>query len=384
VTRGLRALSLAIVLSAGGLGLACKSVSDVLFEPPAFTPLPDQQGRFRVTFGSGADVVRGFMADGRLLFRAFDLVPFGDGWILASVPPDGGQVREEAGVYRPVFVDQMGALVSDGTRRALALWKPPIPGFHGCPDSSITTLGTPGPAPRPPSPLALTIYSLPLQDGVPISSLISRDVPIDVITITHGSSLFERVRVTPVLRDVARTGNNAFGPVLLPGTEDMVYSDGERLWRASIVDTTVPPLLLGDGAYPALSPDGRSLAYARPLGLDSTEQIFTIPVGLVGCVQTQVEITASAWEVQVRDIESWEEQAVTDGMEAAFDPLRARLVVRAAGELQWFDLATLSSVAIPGTRGAFAPAISPDGSLLAFSLFSDSTNIDVYLVKIDQ
>jgi len=49
-------------------------------------------------------------------------------------------------------------------------------------------------------------------------------------------------------------------------------------------------------------------------------------------------------------------------------------------------LGTLSSTPIPGTRGAFAPAISPDGKLLAFSLFSDSanTNTDVYLLKIDQ
>ncbi len=385
MTRGLRAWFLAIVLGAGGLILACESVSDVVFARPPFTPLQDQQGRLRVTFGAGADVVRGFMPDGRLLFRAFDLVPFGDGWILASVPPDGGQVREEAGVYRPAFLDQMGTLVSDGTRRVLALWKPPIPGVHGCPDSSLTTLGTPGPAPRPPSPIALAIYALPLRDGVPISSLVPRIVPIDVVTVEFADPLvLKRVRVTPVMRQVGRTATNAFGPVLLPGTDDMIYSDGARLWRASIVDTAVAPVLLGDGAFPVLSPDGRSLAYAVPLGLDSTEQTFTVPLGLATCVQTQVEITASSWEVQVRDVESWEVRALTDGMEAAFDDSRARLLVRGSAELRWFDLATLSSVAIPGTRGAFAPAISPDGSLLAFSLFSDSTNTDVYLLRIDQ
>ena len=377
---GLRRWVSAVLLSAMVLVPACKSPSDVVFERPTFAPQLDAQGRLRVTFGPGAEVMRGFTPDGRLLFRADNLVPFGAGSILASVPPTGGQVREEVGVYRTALKDQVGTLVSDGSRRVLAMWNPPIPGYHGCPDSSMTTLGTPGPAPRPPSPVYMVAFALPARDGMPINSVPARAVWTNAVEISGVGGLDKRVRVTPALRDVRRTGANPFGPVILPGTDDMIYSDGEHLWRASIADTSAGPTQLGDGAYPALSPDGHSLAYARSFGLDSTQQVFTVPVGLVSCKQTQVEITAAGWEVVLRDIESGEERVLTDGMEPVWDPSAERLVVRGT-ELRWFYLSTETSVPIEATTGAFAPAISPDGGVLAFSLFSEGANTDVYYLR---
>jgi len=370
VKDGLRAWFGALLLASSVLVPACKSPSDVVFERPGFAPQLDAQGRLRVTFGPGADVMRGFTPDGRLLFRADNLVPFGARWVLASVLPSGGQVREEVSVYRPALMGQMGTLVSDGSRRVLAVWQPPIPGYHGCPE----------PAPSPPSPVAVVAFALPDQDGVPISAVPSRAVSTDAAEV--GGPADKRVRVTPALRDVARTGANPFGPVILPGTDDMIYSDGERLWRASIADTSAVPTLLGEGAYPALSPDRHSLAYARPLGLDSTQQVFTVQAGLVPCVQTQVDITAAAWEIVLRDIESGEESVLTDGMEPVWDPSAERLVVRGT-TLEWFYLSTQTSVPIEATAGAFAPAISPDGRVLAFSLFSEGANTDVYYLRIN-
>jgi hypothetical protein len=376
-------VSFAVIVTAVATA-GCTSPSDVLYERPTFTPKLDEQGRSRVTFGAGADVLRGFTPDGRLLFRAENLVPFGAGWILASVPPEGGQVREEVSVYRPAFLDEMGSLVIGETRRELVLWTP-LTSARGCPDSSETTTGTPGPAPRPPSPAGLTIYSLPAKDGVPIAAIPSRVVSTGAVTRTDvpGGDVLITVRVTPALRDVRRTGANPFGPATIPGTDDVVYSDGERLWRANAIDTTMPPEPLGEGAYPALSPDGRALAFARPVGLDSTVQTFTIPGPFNDCVQTQVEITAASWEVVLRDIESGNEQVLTDGVEPVFDPLAQRLVVRGT-DLRWFDLSTLTAVTITGTTGAFAPGVSPDGTILAFSLFSSGTNSDVYYQRIER
>jgi hypothetical protein len=369
---GFRAWSGAVLLGATVLVLACKSLSDVVFERPTFAPQLDAQGRLRVTFGPGADVMRGFTLDGRLLFRADNLAPFGTGWILASVPPTGGQVREEVGVYRPALKTQMGTLVSDGSQRVLATWMPPIPGYHGCPERT----------PLLPSPVYVVAYALPAQDGVPIGSVPSRAIWTNAVEISGLGGLDKRVRVTPTLRDVARTGANPFGPVILPGTGDMIYSDGEHILRASIADTSTGPTLLADGAYPALSPDGRSLAYARPVGLDSTQQVFTDTVGLAICVQTQVEITAAGWEVVLRDLESGEDSVLTDGMEPVWDPSAERLVVRGT-TLEWFYLSTQTSVPIEATAGAFAPAISPDGHVLAFSLFSQGTNTDVYYLNVN-
>jgi len=393
LTRGaFRAFFGAALLTAGGLVPACKSPSDVLYEPPTFAPQVDDQGRLRVTFGSAADVIRGFTPDGRLLFSTENLVPFGPGRVLASVPPEGGQVREEAGIYRPAFPDPIGTLVwqgAGGAQRLLALWKQPIPVYDACPDSSMTTEGMPGPAPIPLSPANVQIYSLPAQDGAAIVSIPSRAVPITPVTsrivypdTSLQSYVLKRVRVAPAQRDVQRTGANAFGPVTLPGVDAMVYSDGERLWQASIPDTSAAPELIGDGAYPAVSPDGHWLAYARPVGLDSTEQVYTIVLSVFQvCVETHVEITAASWEVVLRDLETGEEEVLTDGVEPVFDPLGDRLVVR-DGDLQWFNLSSGVSVPIAGTRGAFAPAVSPDGDLLAFSMFSTGTNSDVYYLRI--
>ena len=363
--------------------VSCKSPSDVVYERPPFSPVPDAStGRFRVTFASAPDQVRGFTPDGRLLFRTHDLVPFGPGWILASVPPVGGQVREEVSVYRPVFPSQgIGALATEGARRALVLWVEAIRGYHGCPDSTMTTQGIP--PPPTPSPIGIVMYALPAQDGAAISSMPSRYVSLNAVA--SPGQLYQQVRVTPAHRDVDRNGTNAFGPVILPGTDEIVYSEGEHLWRASLVDTSAAPVLLADGAYPALSPDGQTLAYARPVGLDSTVRRFSTPVGGFGgsCVEDRVDITAAAWEVVLRNLDSGAEDVVGEGMEPAFDPLAPRLVVRGA-ELRWLDLGTRESSAIPGTQGAFGPAISPDGTVLAFSLFSDSTNTDVYVMWLDR
>ena len=377
----------AALLAASGLMPACKSSSDVLYEPPTFAPKIDEQGRLRVTFGSGADILRGFTPDGRLLFSADNLVPFGPGWILASVPPDGGQVREEASIYRPAFPDPIGTMVwqsGDGARRMLALWKQAVHGVDACPDSSITTLGTPGPAPPPVSPTGVQIYALPAEDGSPIVSIPSRSFAITPVTIAYVYDpplVLKRVRVAPAQRDAAQRGANPFGPTLVPGTDSLIYSDGERLWEASVTDTSAAPLLLGEGAYPAVSADGRWLAYARALGLDSTEQQFTVPLGFATCIETYVEITAATWEVVLREVATGEEEVLTDGVEPVFDPLADRLLVRDAA-LRWFNLATGASVSIAGTAGAFAPAISPDGDVLAFSLFSAGSNSDVYYLRI--
>lgn len=349
----------------------------MLFDPPGFTPVLDQDGRYRVTFGPGSDVVRGFTPDGRLMFRAYDLVPFGRAWILASVPLDGGDVREEVAVYRPALLYDVGSLSSDSTQRVLGLWQAAVPGLHGCPDSSIATEGTP--APRTPSPVGIILYALSATDGVPIASLPSRYVPMT--TVSGAGTIQQRVRVNPAVRDADRAGANPFGPVLLEGSDELIYSDGEQLWQASVTDTSQTPIPIGFGAYPALSRDRRTLAYARPLGLDSTVGTFVIPLGIVACVEEHVEVTAASWEVVVRDLETSAEVILTTGFDPAFDPQSPRLVVRGP-DLRWVDLANGAVTPIPATVGAFAPAVSADGGILAFSLLNPATSGDVYFLRI--
>jgi hypothetical protein len=354
------------VALAVGLLAACESPSDVVVDPPTFAPVEDEGGRFRVTWGSGQDGVRGFLPDGRLLFRTLDLVPFGEAWILASAPLEGGLVREEVAVYRPAVRHQMGTLVSEAVQRVLGVWQPASPGVHSCP----------APAPRTPTPVAITLYALPETDGVPVASLPSRYFPMT--TVVGAGTTQQRVRVNPAVRDADRDGANPFGPVLLSGSTELIYSDGEQLWRASVTDTATPPVLIGPGAYPALSPDRRTLAYSRPIGLDSTVSTFSIPLGLVSCNEEHVEVTAASWEIVLRDLASGSERILGEGRDPAFDPNAARLVARST-DLRWLDVGTGAATPIRATTGAFAPAMSADGGILAFSLGGD-----VYFLRLDR
>jgi len=360
---------------------ACHAPSDVVADSPAFAPVEDQDGRFRVTSGSGPEVVRGFLPDGRLLFRTFDLQPFGPDWVLVSAPLEGGLIREEFGVYRPALLDDMSHLAHDGARRVLVLWKAAVPGVHGCPDSSLTSAGIPGPAPRTPSPVGVTFYALPAVDGTPVAAIPSRFISTNLVS--GAGTTQQRVRVFPTLRDVDRTGANAFGPVMHPSSDDLIFSDGEFLWRASISDTSAPPVLIGEGAFPALSPDGTRLAYARPVGLDSVITTFSVPLGLASCFEEHVEISASGWEIIIRELGSGAEASVADGLDPAFDPVANRLVVRGP-DLRWVDLAGGSVLSIPGTPGAFAPTFSAGGDVLAFSLLNPVTGADVYFLPVSR
>jgi hypothetical protein len=354
------------------LVIACNAPSDVIFQPQPFTPVADRDGRLRVTFASTPDVGRGFLPDGRLLFRAIDLPAFGDGWVLVSVPPDGGELRQEAGPYQPAVRDGMSDLEHANERRALVLWRTPVQGVHGCPS----------PAPPPATPVAFTVFTLPAEDGTAISNLPSRY--IETNGVFGAGTLGQLVRVTPSLRDVNATGGDAFGPVPVPGTDSLIYSDGERIWIASLVDTAAPPVMVTDGAYPAVAPDGRTLAFSRPVGVDSVTQTYVVPVGIAACVQEHVEIFATAWEVVLRDLATGDERVVAEGLDPAFDPLLPRLVVRQGGALAWVDLGSGAATPIAATGGAFDPAVSPNGDVLAFSLFTSPGNSDVYFLRTDR
>jgi hypothetical protein len=73
-----------------------------------------ERGCSRATFGSCPDMVCGFLPDGRLPSRFFDLDPFGASCVLVSAPLDGGQVREEVRVSRLALLDEPSHLVIDG------------------------------------------------------------------------------------------------------------------------------------------------------------------------------------------------------------------------------------------------------------------------------
>lgn len=357
--RGSRAWSLLAILA---FQFGCESPDDTVFDPSPSEPIATSAGN-RLTHGAGPDVVRGVTSDGRVVFHTRDLLPFDSGPLVATIAVDGGPAREEAATYRRGLRQTAGTIAYAPGRRVLAAWTTPVPGAHGCPP----------PAPDPPPVVYVTLYELSETDGAPIPSLPQEPVPVNAVAGAATNS--QRIRITPAQRELRDLGANPFGPVPLPDGS-LAFSDGERVWRGRAGDAT-PATLIGDGAYPALRPDGVTLAYARGVGVDSTSQTYAIPVGLGFCVQEQVEITSTGWQIVLHDLGTGQETPLGDGLEPAFDPLAPRLAIRLGGELRWLGLDGTDLGPIPGTAGAFSPAIAGDGSVIAYSV-AGSDGTDAY------
>jgi hypothetical protein len=365
-----------VVALCGTIAIACGAPDDSLFVAQPQPPLEIASGLYRVTWNAGPDVVRGFSPDGqRIVYQSRGLYGFGAEWHVLTVRVDDGSVREEAAVYRLGLADSVGHVVVGSVNRLLVTWR-------SVPDGVITCEA----CPPPPPVIDLAIRRLPLTDAAPIATLPTRAVPLP----NHRSSDttcgpdpfpngFHRIRLRPVEHEVLERRTNPFGPVERADGTAGFYSDGEAVWRYDPADPAAAPDSIGPGAFPALSSDGLTLAAAVPLGLDSTSA--SCASGLCPCRQETVTVTTTGWEVRLYDLAAGTSSPLGPGLEPAFDPLEPRLAVRRPDALYWMDLATGGANPIPGTDGGYAPAVSPDGALLAFTA-PRFDNADVFFVRL--
>jgi hypothetical protein len=356
------------------LGAGCREPDDTLFVRPTLPPVEIAPGLFRVTWHDAPDVVRGFTPDGQhIVYQSRDLPGFGEGWRVLTAGMADGVVREEAGAYRQGLIEPVGTVVVGTQDRLLAVWRT---------ESVVTCAG----CPPPPAVLDLTIWRLPPTDVVPFATLPPpRAIPLPVFQLVDvqcgdppPGPFLRQIRERPAEREVIDRRTNPYGPVELPDGSAAFYSNGEGIWRYDPADGTAPADSIGPGAFPALSPDGLTLAGAVAVGLDSTVSRCT---GGFCCLQDNIAITFAGWELVLVDLATGGSRTLGPGLEPAFDPLAGRLVARRSDALYWVDLGTGDPTLITGTEGGFAPAISPDGSLLAFSA-DRFGNADVFYVRI--
>ena len=357
---------------------ACAEPNDVLFTPLPVEPIAED-GRFRLTGNQGPDLVRGFTSDGaRIVYVSRGLAGFGEEWRILSIPAQGGAVREEAAIYRAAIEGgSLAQLVFDPGGRVLVSWKPAVEGIHGCGP----------PAPAGPNAIGLTLRRLDPEDGRALSSIPTRFIATNTVfvedTITLGISL-QRIRILPVEGEIKTFGAEPFGPAVShDGSGIGFISDGEVVWRIDLNDPTAPAESIGPGAFPELSPDDRLLAVAVPTGVDSVITTVIVPAGLGACVQVTIAIMAAGWEIVLYDLSDGSTQLLAPGTEPRFHPATDRLLVRRVDGLYWVDLGTAQATLIPGTVGGHSPALSPDGSLLAFSAASTSGSQDVFFVPLN-
>lgn len=348
---------------------ACAEPDDALFTPP---PRPAEEispGLFRVTWNVAPDVVRGFTPDGRIVYRAYGLPGVDSAWTLVSVDPADGVAREEARIYRLALRDTVAQLVFGPTSRLLVNWRTILDAGFNCA----------GQCPAPAAPIVLALRRLPLTDGAPLAALPTRTVTLPNHVVVTAGCMDTRFRLRPADQEAADRRTNPYGPVELADGSAGFYSDGEALWRYDPADPAALPDSVGPGAFPALSPDGRRLAAAMPLGLDSVSgDCFA---GLCPCHLETVTISATGWATLIYDPAGGAGAQLTDGLEPVFDPLAPRLVVRRPDALYWVDIVSGSAAAIPTTDGGYAPAVSADGSMLAFTA-DRFGNPDIFYLRI--
>ena len=355
---------------------ACGEPDDSLFTSPPLPPVEITPGLFRVTWNPEPDVVRGFTPDGRIVYLAHDLPGVDSGWALVTVGLTDGAVREEARIYRLAVRDTVAHVLFGPSDRVLVTWRTVL-------EAGLECFSCPAPS----APIGFAVRRLPPTDGAPLSALPTRSVTlpnhvVGTATCFDGSldpAAMRRIRLRPTEQEALQRRSNPYGPVEQPDGSAGFYSDGDAVWRYDPADPVAPPDSVGPGAFPALSADGSRLAAAIPLGLDSTSGLCT--AGLCPCRLETVTLSTTGWAVLLYELSSGVGTQLTAGLEPAFDPLEPRLVVRRPDGLYWVDLATGNAVAIPRTEGGYAPAVAPDGSILAFTA-ERFDNPDVFFVRI--
>jgi hypothetical protein len=283
-------------------------------------------------------------------------------------------VREEGEEYRRGLTEPVGHVVVGTSQRLLVVWR--AEGLPTCPD-----------CPPAPPVIGISILRLPPSGVVPFSALPAPRSELFRLRVTFNVACipdptpgpyYHRIRMRPSEKEVFDRRSNPYGPAERADGSAGFYSDGETIWRYDPTDPAAPPDSLGPGAFPALSPDGLTLAAAVPVGLDSTSSVC---LGGICCFQETVVFGLTGWDVVLYDAEAGTSLPLGSGVEPVFDPLGGRLVARRPDGLYWMDLATGAATVVVGTEGGYAPAVSPDGSLLAFTA-SRFDSPDVFYVRL--
>lgn len=197
-------------------------------------------------------------------------------------------------------------------------------------------------------------------------------------------NLFEVV-MYPFHQLYNQEGSLVFRPSWSPDGRRVVLSDGLRLLVWDVDTDQVSPIPgTSDGVDPAWSPDGEWIAFTwldRGEPIQATCDHYT-PFG-PACRQLRtVYPVEGRWIALVRPDGS-ESTVVVEGEEPAWTPDSNRLVFRQGGRLVVASVNGGAVVELSGSEGGREPAVSPDGSLVAFAK-RGGLSYDVWVTRLDE
>lgn len=359
--------------------IGCEVDRGFVVPPDPGAPLEVRPDIFRLTFHRQPDLVPHWLDSVTVGYRSRNFAlfeaPLDTGALLLARSIRGGPSQERGRRLReqgtPLNLLAMSAPVT-GSAQFIAFWQ------RAPNDVAVCRLPCPGVAARG--------ASVVRTDGAATDSLLLLprwDLQFDRIRDSVGlTDRFVDVRFLPADADALTRGTNPFGPAVSGASPAFVLSDGAAIYRGSGVPGD--PMLdsVTAGAYPALSPDGRLLAFTRIALSDSTTETCTVFAGLGSCIQTTTTVLEASREIWLHTLATGDEQMLLAGAEqAAFDADGSRVVVVTAAGLAWVDVASGGTTPIPNTAGAHSPAVSPDGRYVAF-VAEWSGQPDVYFARV--